>query len=72
MKSLKGDYQYRVVQAVGHNTSRKIRGVGNKDYTLCVTVPSPLAKTLQLRAGSILRFSIQSGSKLVAERVDEE
>ena len=67
----KSDYQYRVVQAVGHNTSRKIRGVGNKDYTLCVTVPSPLAKILQLKSGSILRSSIQ-GTKLIAERVEEE
>lgn len=71
MKSPKPDYHYRVVQSVGHNTSRKLRGVGNKDYTLCVTVPSQLAKVLQLKAGSILRFSIQS-DKLIAEKMEVE
>ena len=67
------EYQYRVVQSVGHKNSptRKLRGVGNLDYSLSVTVPSPLAKALQLKAGSILRFSIQS-DKLIAERMEVE
>lgn len=65
------EYQYRVVQKIGHNSSRKIRGVGNKDYSLTVTIPSPLAKILQLKAGSILRFYLQ-GTKLIAESVEVE
>ena len=72
MKS-KPDYQYRVVQAVGHkyNSTRKLRGVENLDYSLSVVVPSRFAKVLQLKAGSILRFSIQS-NKLIAEKMEVE
>jgi antitoxin component of MazEF toxin-antitoxin module len=63
-------YEYRVVQSIGaaYNPTRRIHKTGNRGFSLSTVIPSTMAKALSLKAGHILRFSIEA-KKLIVEKV---